>query len=68
MEQAKIDRINALARKAREEGLTTAEEAERAALRAEYVAAVRRSLEQQLDRTLIHEPDGTRHRLPKKEE
>ncbi len=68
MEQAKIDRINALARKAREEGLTTAEEAERAALRAEYVAAVRRSLEQQLDRTLIQEPDGTRHRLPKKEE
>ena len=68
MEQAKIDRINALARKAREEGLTTAEEAERAALRAEYVAAVRRSLEQQLDRSLIQEPDGTRHRLPKKEE
>lgn len=68
MEQAKIDRINALARKAREEGLTTAEEAERAALRAEYVAAVRKSLEQQLDHTLIQEPDGTRHRLPKKEE
>ena len=68
MEQAKIDRINALARKAREEGLTTAEEAERAALRAEYVAAVRKGLEQQLDRTLIQEPDGTRHRLPKKEE
>ena len=45
-----------------------AEEADRAALRAEYVAAVRKSLEQQLDHTLIQEPDGTRHRLPKKEE
>ena len=41
MEQAKIDRINELARKARgPEGLTPAEEAERAALRREYVDAV----------------------------
>lgn len=69
MEQAKIDRINAYARRVKAgEALTPAEAADRAALRAEYVAAVRKSLEQQLDRTLIQEPDGTRHRLPKKEE
>ena len=69
MEQAKIDRINAYARRVKAgEALTPAEEADRAALRAEYVSAVRKSLEQQLDRTLIQEPDGTRHRLPKKEE
>ncbi|MBS6281828.1 MAG: DUF896 domain-containing protein [Clostridiales bacterium] len=69
MEQAKIDRINAYARRVKAgEALTPAEEADRAALRAEYVAAVRKSLEQQLDHTLIQEPDGTRHRLPKKEE
>ena len=62
--QEKIDRINALARKAKTpEGLTAEETAERAALRQEYVAA---NLEAQLDNTLIQEPDGTRHRLPKK--
>lgn len=39
--QEKIDRINALARKAKTpEGLTAEETAERAALRQEYVAAV----------------------------
>ena len=65
--QEKIDRINALARKAKTpEGLTAEETAERAALRQEYVAAVRANLEAQLDHTLIHEPDGTRLRLPKK--
>ena len=68
MDQAKIDRINALARKAKgPEGLTPEEAAERSALRAEYVAAVRKSLEAQLDNTYIVEPDGTKHRLPKKE-
>ena len=67
MEQEKIDRINALARKARAEGLTPEETRERDALRAEYVAAVRRNLEAQLDNTLIQEPDGTRHRLPRQE-
>lgn len=65
--QEKIDRINALARKAKTpEGLTAEETAERATLRQEYVAAVRANLEAQLDNTLIQEPDGTRHRLPKK--
>lgn len=67
MEQCKIDRINALARKAREGGLTPEEAAERDALRAEYIAAVRKNLETQLDNTLIEEPDGTRHRLPRQE-
>ena len=56
-----------IARKAKTpEGLTAEETAERAALRQEYVAAVRANLEAQLDNTLIQEPDGTRHRLPKK--
>mgnify|MGYP005758220105 CR=1 FL=1 len=67
IDQAKIDRINALARKAKSpEGLTSEEKAERAALRAEYVAAVRESLVGQLEHTYIVEPDGTKHRLPKK--
>lgn len=68
MEQAKIDRINALARKAKTpEGLTPEEIAERDALRREYVASVRANLEAQLSNTLIQEPDGTRHRLAKRE-
>ena len=68
MEQHKIDRINELARKARTpEGLTPAEEAERAALRQEYVAAFRASLTAQLENTYIVEPDGTKHKLPKKQ-
>ena len=68
MEQEKIDRINALARKAKTpEGLTPEETAERAALRAEYVAAFRENLVSQLENTVVVEPDGTRHKLGKKE-
>ena len=49
MEQAKIDRINVLARKSKTEGLTEAEKEEQAALRREYVAAVKRNLTAQLE-------------------
>ncbi len=49
MEKAKIDRINALAKKAREEGLTDDEIVERDALRKEYLAAVRANLKSTLD-------------------
>ncbi|BDF73083.1 hypothetical protein CE91St41_40670 [Oscillospiraceae bacterium] len=69
MKQEKIDRINELARKAKTpEGLTQAEQDERAALRLEYVAAFRKNLVAQLENTVIVEPDGTKHRLPRKEE
>ena len=47
MEQSKIDRINALAKKAKTEGLTEAETAERKALREEYIAAYRKNLRTQ---------------------
>ena len=57
MDQKKIDRINALARKARTpEGLTQEELQERDALRKEYVAAFKASLTAQLDRTYIQYP------------
>ena len=66
--QEKIDRINALARKAKTpEGLTAEETAERAALRQEYVAAVRANLEAQLDNVYIVEADGTQTKLKKKD-
>lgn len=67
MEQAKIDRINELARKAKGPvGLTPEEIAERDALRQEYIAAYKRSLTAQLDNTYIQYPDGTRRKLEKK--
>ena len=68
MEQSRIDRINALAKKAKSpQGLTPEEERERAALRAEYLAAVRTNLRAQLDNTWIVTPDGKKHKLEKKQ-
>lgn len=65
--QEKIDRINALSRKAKTpEGLTPEETAERAALRQEYVEAVRKNLSAQLNNTVVVTPDGKRHPLRKK--
>lgn len=59
MDNSKIDRINALARKSKAEGLTEEEKAEQAALRQEYIAAVRRNLRGQLNNISIQEPDGS---------
>lgn len=67
MEQEKIARINALARKAKAEGLTPEETAERDALRKEYIADVKRSLVGQLENTTIVRPDGSRQKVTKKE-
>lgn len=64
--QEQIDRINFLARKAKSEGLTEAEAIEQKALRAEYVAAFRQSLETQLESTIIVRPDGTKERITRK--
>ncbi len=64
MEQKKIDRINELARKAKQPGgLTPAELEERDALRREYIQGFRTSLQAQLDNTVLVEPDGTRRPL-----
>ena len=64
----KIARINALAQKSRTpEGLTQAEQAEQAALRREYVDAVKASLEGHLDNAVILRPDGTKEKVKRKE-
>lgn len=63
MEQKKIDRINELAHKAKAEGLTAAEEAERAALRREYVDAVLGNLKTQLDHTYVMDAKGNKKKL-----
>lgn len=67
MEQKKIDRINALARKSRAEGLTDAEKAEQAALRREYIDSVTASLTGHLENTYIQRPDGSREKLKRKD-
>ncbi|MBS6864188.1 MAG: DUF896 domain-containing protein [Ruthenibacterium sp.] len=65
MTNEKIARINELARKSRAQGLTEQERAEQAALRREYIDAMKRSLKVQLDSTVLVEPDGTRRPLKK---
>lgn len=60
MEIEKQLRINELARKQKAEGLTPEEAAEQKALREEYLAEFRASLESTLDHTVVEEPDGTR--------
>ena len=50
MEQAKIDRINALAKKSKTVGLTPEEMEEQAILRKEFLEDFRARFKQQLDR------------------
>lgn len=61
-----IARINELAHKAKAEGLTPEEIAERDVLRRAYIDAMKASLTGQLDNTVIQYPDGTRKPLQKK--
>lgn len=63
-----IRRINELARKAKSEGLTEEETAERNALRRQYIDAFKRSLTVQLENTYIVTPDGKKTKLTKKQE
>lgn len=59
MEVEKIDRINALAHKAKSVGLTEEERKERELLRKEYLASVRMNLRSQLDNIDVKQDDGT---------
>ena len=49
MDKKKIDRINELAKKAKESKLTPEEETERAELRKEYIEAIKSNFRQTLD-------------------
>ena len=60
MEKSKIDRINALAKKAKAIGLTERETDERDALRKEYLADMRAAFKQQLDSTYVQTADGAK--------
>jgi len=61
-----IKRINELAEKAKKEGLTPEEIAERDKLRRIYIDSVKASLVGQLENTYIVEPDGTKRKLEHK--
>lgn len=68
MTQEKIDRINALARKQKAEGLTEEEKNEQYILRREYIDSFKQSLIGQLENTYIVEPDGTKRKVKAKDE
>lgn len=69
MEQKKIDRINALARKAKTpEGLTPEEKQEQALLRREYIDSVVGNLARELDNTWVVDEHGNKRKLRKKGE
>ncbi len=61
-----IARINALAAKAKAEGLTQEELTERDKLRRIYIDSVKASLVGQLENTYIVEPDGTKRKVTHK--
>lgn len=61
-----IARINALAKKAKETGLTEEETVERDKLRRIYIDSVKASLVGHLENTYIVSPDGTKRKLEHK--
>ena len=65
MEQL-IKRINELAKKAKEEGLTEEETKERAELRAQYIAKFRQGVENTLSNVYIVDEKGNKKKVEKK--
>ena len=61
-----LPRINELAKKAKEVGLTVEEQAEQDTLRAEYIRQYRNNLRGILDNTYVQYPDGRKEKLKKK--
>lgn len=66
MEQKKIDRINELAKLAKERELTAEEQEERAILRREYIDSFKRSLVSQLETTYIVDEKGNKTKVQRK--
>ena len=63
MSKTRLERINELARKAKTEGLTPEEIAERDVLRREYVNAVLGNVRAQLDSTYVVDEEGNKRKL-----
>ena len=58
LSQEKLNRINALARKKKNEGLSEAEAKEQTKLRSEYLATFRNSFKDQIEHTKVIDPEG----------
>lgn len=65
LEKEKIDRINVLAKKSKEDQLTGAEEKEQEELRKEYLNSFRNHFKSQLDRVKVVDEEG--NEIPKSE-
>lgn len=61
-----IERINALARKSREEGLTPEEKEEQAKLRQQYIAGFRQGMANTLENVYIVDEAGNKKKVEKK--
>ena len=68
MTEERIARLNELARKKKTIGLTEEEKVEQAMLRQEYLAAIRASLEAQLENVYYVDDAGQEQKLKRKEE
>ncbi|HZW68902.1 MAG TPA: DUF896 domain-containing protein [Pseudogracilibacillus sp.] len=54
----KLQRINELAKKAKEKGLTKKEKEEQQTLRQEYLAGFRKSFKKQIEHVTVLDPEG----------
>ena len=61
-----VKRINELAKKSREEGLTETEKAEQAALRQQYIMKFRQGMENTLSNVYIMDEKGNKKKIEKK--
>lgn len=66
MDEKLIERINALAKKSKEEGLTEEEKIEQQKLRREYINIIKKNLRAELNNISIVEKDGSITDLGKK--
>lgn len=66
METPRLKRINELAKKEREKGLTAEEKLEQQELRAEYLAVFKNNLVRQLDNTYIVDSKGNKRKVQRK--
>ncbi len=57
-EDLNIDRINELAKKKKEKGLTDAEAKEQSKLRKQYLDSFRKGFKQQIENTKVIDPEG----------
>lgn len=66
--QQLIKRINELAKKSREEGLTEEEKAEQAEVRRQYIQKFRQGMENTLSSVYIMDEKGNKKKVQKKQE